>query len=1063
MITLRTYAQVTSAIDTLFYSGDSNVIKLDNQFIIESSLKLVGQNSTVIPLDVRPIIGELLFADTLNSQKIVISYDYLKNGLPLTLGPKWKTLPILSPKKEVNDSIQQVNKGKTINNNSNVFSSGSLYRQIQVSPMGGSDFTGGLQMQINGKISEGVSISGILTDQDFPIQPEGTTRELDDLDNVHFMITHDNFKLNAGDILYENHNIKRKLIGLNNNFDYTGLSGSTVYAKSKGNYKYLEIKGRDGDQGPYQLLGNDGDRDVVVLAGTEKVWVNGKELIRGTNYDYIIDYSTAEVTFTPRVMIDFDSDLAFEYQYSDYQYQKAFIGGHFKKKLGENGLIDIGLYNEDDRYQEQDLNDEYFDSLASISNGSIIVSTAIINEDGDYILNNGVYEYDPSYMSADSNRYQVVFQYNGNGEYERKISDQGRIYYAFLPEEDRNKFIQLYTPFRTIQAPKSHHFGYVDYGYKVNDYLSLVGKFSGSLVDQNRMNSGTLNRGGSYKYGLNIDSLDLGPGLLNLNFDNWKRETRYKSIGRENEVTHTRLWNLDSSMTRDVNETSIQSEYIIDGLSRSYFELARLSYLGKENTRISLHQRILNKTFNNSFFNYISINDEPKNFHRAEANLQFNINAFSPFLALLSEEDKLKGRFSKVGVGLNIDQGDRKLKTGFDVRIDENNIENDDTYSTRDFVGYIQYYKRGNSGINQNIIFKKRIKNGGHTISDQDYSLFDMDISKYGGTSPMRWGIKLRQEQTLVQQRTVVYDSVGLGLGQYRYDPVFNTYISDPNGAFVSYSILTGERTPNTVIRGSQDMTLDLEKFANIPNTIVRINTRQEFQGGRSGFVNFIDPEINDSLISRSNLFNRFEVNYTDIRRVLFWLENSENFNGFDSRGNNLVSSKETGLDINQPLTKTLAIRNQGKIKSNVVQSTVSTLRNRNSSGWWNDLQIQMRLNHSMDFDIGLLLGAESGLQKEMNFNGNAIGLNISSRILLKDVGRFQTDINYVKVIEENNLSFLPPETFNGFPIGISFRTNSRFTYSISRSISIVLSMNTIDDQRYNDFISFQGEIRAYF
>ena len=38
--------------------------------------------------------------------------------------------------------------------------------------MGGSDFTGGLQMQINGKISDNLDISGILTDQNFPIQPE---------------------------------------------------------------------------------------------------------------------------------------------------------------------------------------------------------------------------------------------------------------------------------------------------------------------------------------------------------------------------------------------------------------------------------------------------------------------------------------------------------------------------------------------------------------------------------------------------------------------------------------------------------------------------------------------------------------------------------------------------------------------------------------------------------------------------------------------------------------------------------------------------------------------------
>ena len=68
-----------------------------------------------------------------------------------------------------------------------------------------------------------------------------------------------------------------------------------------------------------------------------------------------------------------------------------------------------------------------------------------------------------------------------------------------------------------------------------------------------------------------------------------------------------------------------------------------------------------------------------------------------------------------------------------------------------------------------------------------------------------------------------------------------------------------------------------------------------------------------------------------------------------------------------------------------------------------------------------------------------------------------------VSVSENNNQSFLPPETFEGYPIGISFRTNSRFTYSLNSSISMIISLNTVDDSRYDNFISFQGELRAYF
>ena len=88
-----------------------------------------------------------------------------------------------------------------------------------------------------------------------------------------------------------------------------------------------------------------------------------------------------------------------------------------------------------------------------------------------------------------------------------------------------------------------------------------------------------------------------------------------------------------------------------------------------------------------------------------------------------------------------------------------------------------------------NLKARKRIKNGDGFINDQNYSLFNMELSKYEKRSPLRMRIKFRQEQTLVQNRTFVYDSVGVGLGQYRYDPIFNTYIHDLNGSFISIEI----------------------------------------------------------------------------------------------------------------------------------------------------------------------------------------------------------------------------------------------------------------------------------
>ena len=43
-------------------------------------------------------------------------------------------------------------------------------------------------------------------------------------------------------------------------------------------------------QGPYQLTGLNGERDIIVLAGTEKVFLDGIEMIRGENNDYNTSY-----------------------------------------------------------------------------------------------------------------------------------------------------------------------------------------------------------------------------------------------------------------------------------------------------------------------------------------------------------------------------------------------------------------------------------------------------------------------------------------------------------------------------------------------------------------------------------------------------------------------------------------------------------------------------------------------------------------------------------------------------------------------------------------------------
>ena len=94
-----------------------------------------------------------------------------------------------------------------------------------------SEFSGGLHLNISGELDNNIMLSAVLSDQDMVIQPDGNTRNLEDLEQVYITIQHPNFSIDAGDIEYKNEtdkliNIERKVIGINNNFKYNNV---TIY------------------------------------------------------------------------------------------------------------------------------------------------------------------------------------------------------------------------------------------------------------------------------------------------------------------------------------------------------------------------------------------------------------------------------------------------------------------------------------------------------------------------------------------------------------------------------------------------------------------------------------------------------------------------------------------------------------------------------------------------------------------------------------------------------------------------------------------------------------------
>ena len=193
-----------------------------------------------------------------------------------------------------------------------------------------------LRVQLDGEIAPGVRVEAALTDANTPILADGTTQRLSEFDRVALAVYTRATTARLGDVDLsldgsDLTRLHRKVQGatvearLGPRGVFTGGRVTVAGAASRGLFRLQQIQPVEGVQGPYRLDGAAGEPYVLVLPGSEIVYLNGERLVRDRSADYTIDYAAGEITFTSRRLLRATDRVAVEFQYNANPFPRSLL------------------------------------------------------------------------------------------------------------------------------------------------------------------------------------------------------------------------------------------------------------------------------------------------------------------------------------------------------------------------------------------------------------------------------------------------------------------------------------------------------------------------------------------------------------------------------------------------------------------------------------------------------------------------------------------------------------------------------------------------------------------
>jgi hypothetical protein len=477
-----------------------DTIQIDSVSINSQLFKIFTQNKRVIPASeyqINFVKAQLI----INSKKYpLIRVTYFRFPDFITKTYQKYDEKIIVPNTNNTQQLYSLTTNKNQQKEelfNNLETSGNITRGLTIGNNQNSVVNSSLDLTIKGNLSKDVTIKATIFDTNIPLQDNGYSKNITDFDRIFIEFEHKNWRVKAGDLDLKNSDsyfmpFTKKVAGLeveaklNDNLNVLA-SGAVV----RGKFTSFNFVGKEGNQGPYKIIGSNNEAFIIIVAGSDALYANGVLLNRGENKDYTIDYNNSEIRFNTTFPITNDIRFRLDYQYSNRNYTR-FVTYEKASYNGEKYAINGFFYNENDAKNQpiqQNLTDAQKQILANAGNddSKMYASSAykdVYSENRILYkkITNGVAENFEYSTSATDELYNVTFTFVGanKGDYVLdKTIAIGTIYkYA-------GTNLGNYQPIIRLVAPSKSQVAVVNTTYNPSKKTSFFGELALSNTDAN--------------------------------------------------------------------------------------------------------------------------------------------------------------------------------------------------------------------------------------------------------------------------------------------------------------------------------------------------------------------------------------------------------------------------------------------------------------------------------------------------------------------------------------------------------------------------------------------------